>query len=183
MTTPTTTASVSQPTPIPERPTREGVIAFMEEAERIVAAWPEWKRQVLRPLCDSLPPRASTPPPPSPSKLEREPASETEVCECGHDKGGHVGACCFTPNGEDFCPCPAFRPKPPSSEIGDMPLPPDSDLLILVNKLRKRADDEKHGDGYLDSDAAYAIESLRSALRAERERAEKLQHRLDSLTK
>lgn len=31
-----------------ERPTREGMLAFMDEAAKIVASWPQWKREVLR---------------------------------------------------------------------------------------------------------------------------------------
>lgn len=41
-----------KPTPpqseVRERPTREGMIAFVEEASKIVASWPRWKQEVLR---------------------------------------------------------------------------------------------------------------------------------------
>lgn len=38
------------------RPTREGMLAYMEEASRIVAEWPQWKREVLRELQPDSPP-------------------------------------------------------------------------------------------------------------------------------
>lgn len=40
--------------------TREGIIRFMEEATRIVAAWPRWKQEVLRTLPPEPPPARGT---------------------------------------------------------------------------------------------------------------------------
>lgn len=41
------TARPTQPV-LRERPTLSGMLAYMEEATRIVESWPQWKREVLR---------------------------------------------------------------------------------------------------------------------------------------
>jgi hypothetical protein len=42
--------------PARQRPTLAGMLEFMEEATRIVASWPRWKRELMREV-DPEPPK------------------------------------------------------------------------------------------------------------------------------
>lgn len=58
-----------------ERPTREGMIAFMDEAAQIFASWPKWKQEILR---ESTPSPAEPPMPVSHIDLDSLPTSLPE---------------------------------------------------------------------------------------------------------
>ena len=120
---------------------------------------------------------AKAPPPPDLTQPAPK-ASGTEECECGHAYEMHYesdsnGSGC----GVHGCGCHEFRPKPPSSEIGEEWLPEGMDMPYGFGA--------RNGmlwttPTIVTTAVKYRDSQWRSALRAERERAERAEKERDA---